>query len=93
MHALLSTIRKDDTPPGIYLAVVQNINTHTAVQFVLLLCLVVVVSFFVVWLVEIYSACMHPPEDDAPGIYQTVAQKILTKQRSFMFLLFTPVCS
>jgi hypothetical protein len=30
---------------------------------------------------------MHPPEDDAPGIYQTFAQKILTKQRSYLLLL------
>jgi hypothetical protein len=30
---------------------------------------------------------MHPQEDNAPGIYQSVAQKILTQQRSSLLLL------
>jgi hypothetical protein len=41
----------------------------------------VVVSYYLVGRRVIESACMHPPEDDAPGIYQAVAQKIFILQK------------
>ena len=70
MHA---STPEDDTPV-IYHAVVQKYS-HTQE---------VVVASFIVWLIGIESACMHPPEeDDSPGIYQAVLFKeILPQQRS-----------